>query len=161
MPKRHAGESRTFGKGLVQDVEPLPYDSSLKLTVARYFTPSGRCIQVRARAHPNPIARARTTRARTRKTPQAVEYGRAADAGGGAGKRSLARSERTAQQSAESRPASDPWEPIIIEKPHTRDFFFWDIHFFFRAACVCARARVCCACVCARARARRVACARA
>ncbi|HLA63428.1 MAG TPA: S41 family peptidase, partial [Rhodothermales bacterium] len=36
---------RTFGKGLVQQVRPLPYHTALKLTVARYYTPSGRCIQ--------------------------------------------------------------------------------------------------------------------
>lgn len=36
---------RTFGKGLVQTTRSLPYDSKLKLTVARYYTPSGRCIQ--------------------------------------------------------------------------------------------------------------------
>jgi carboxyl-terminal processing protease len=37
--------SKSFGKGLVQTVYPLPYDASLKLTTARYYTPSGRCIQ--------------------------------------------------------------------------------------------------------------------
>ncbi|MGB9665058.1 MAG: S41 family peptidase, partial [Ignavibacteria bacterium] len=37
--------SKSFGKGLVQTVIPLPYDASLKLTTARYYTPSGRCIQ--------------------------------------------------------------------------------------------------------------------
>ena len=37
--------NKTFGKGLVQTVIPLPYDASLKLTTARYYTPSGRCIQ--------------------------------------------------------------------------------------------------------------------
>lgn len=36
---------RTFGKGLVQQVARLPYETSLKLTVAKYYTPSGRCIQ--------------------------------------------------------------------------------------------------------------------
>jgi len=36
---------RTFGKGLVQEVLGLPFKSSLKFTVARYLTPSGRCIQ--------------------------------------------------------------------------------------------------------------------
>lgn len=37
--------SKSFGKGLVQTVIPLPYDASLKLTTSRYYTPSGRCIQ--------------------------------------------------------------------------------------------------------------------
>ena len=41
---------KTFGKGLVQVVEPLPGGASLKLTVAKYFTPSGRCIQARIQA---------------------------------------------------------------------------------------------------------------
>ena len=36
---------RTFGKGLVQSTRPLGYDSYLKLTTAKYYTPSGRCIQ--------------------------------------------------------------------------------------------------------------------
>lgn len=36
---------RTFGKGLVQEPIPLPDGSELRLTVARYYTPSGRCIQ--------------------------------------------------------------------------------------------------------------------
>ena len=35
----------TFGKGLVQVVRALPYNTSLKLTTARYYTPSGRLIQ--------------------------------------------------------------------------------------------------------------------
>lgn len=37
--------SRTFGKGLVQNVQTLPYDTALKYTVGKYYTPSGRCIQ--------------------------------------------------------------------------------------------------------------------
>jgi len=36
---------RSFGKGLVQIVKPLAYNTSLKLTTAKYYTPSGRCIQ--------------------------------------------------------------------------------------------------------------------
>ncbi len=36
---------RSFGKGLVQQQIPLPDGSALRLTVARYYTPSGRCIQ--------------------------------------------------------------------------------------------------------------------
>ena len=35
----------SFGKGLVQIVRPLPYNTSLKLTISRYYTPSGRSIQ--------------------------------------------------------------------------------------------------------------------
>jgi carboxyl-terminal processing protease len=35
---------RTFGKGLVQEIYPLPDGSAMKLTVARYFTPKGRDI---------------------------------------------------------------------------------------------------------------------
>lgn len=36
---------RSFGKGLVQTVVPLPYDANLKMTTARYYTPSGRSLQ--------------------------------------------------------------------------------------------------------------------
>jgi carboxyl-terminal processing protease len=36
---------RSFGKGLVQKHYPLPDGSALRLTVAHYYTPSGRCIQ--------------------------------------------------------------------------------------------------------------------
>ena len=36
---------RTFGKGLVQRPFPFPDGSMIRLTVARYYTPSGRCIQ--------------------------------------------------------------------------------------------------------------------
>ena len=37
--------NKTFGKGLVQQTKKLNYNSQLKLTVAKYYTPSGRCIQ--------------------------------------------------------------------------------------------------------------------
>ena len=36
---------RSFGKGLVQQTRKLSYNSQLKLTVAKYYIPSGRCIQ--------------------------------------------------------------------------------------------------------------------
>ena len=36
---------RTFGKGLVQTTRPLGYNSFLKVTTAKYYIPSGRCIQ--------------------------------------------------------------------------------------------------------------------
>lgn len=35
----------SFGKGLVQTIRPLPYNTSLKITVSKYYTPSGRSIQ--------------------------------------------------------------------------------------------------------------------
>lgn len=38
---------RSFGKGLVQNQTMLPDSSAIRLTVARYYTPSGRCIQKR------------------------------------------------------------------------------------------------------------------
>lgn len=37
--------AQSFGKGLVQRVRPLKYGSQMKLTISRYYTPSGRCIQ--------------------------------------------------------------------------------------------------------------------
>ena len=37
--------SRTYGKGLVQSIRDLAYNTSLKLTTAKYYIPSGRCIQ--------------------------------------------------------------------------------------------------------------------
>jgi carboxyl-terminal processing protease len=36
---------RSFGKGLVQATRPLSYNSQVKITTAKYYTPSGRCIQ--------------------------------------------------------------------------------------------------------------------
>lgn len=46
--------TRTYGKGLVQSSRPLPYDGLLKLTVARYYIPSGRLIQAIDWSHRNP-----------------------------------------------------------------------------------------------------------
>ena len=36
---------KSFGKGLVQNIIPLSYNSSLKITVSKYYIPSGRCVQ--------------------------------------------------------------------------------------------------------------------
>lgn len=44
---------RTFGKGLVQNVLPLPFNSKLKVTIAKYYIPSGRCIQAIDYFHEN------------------------------------------------------------------------------------------------------------
>ncbi|MFN3693991.1 MAG: S41 family peptidase, partial [Ignavibacterium sp.] len=37
--------TQSFGKGLVQTITPISYNTSLKITTAKYYTPSGRCIQ--------------------------------------------------------------------------------------------------------------------
>ncbi len=49
---------RSFGKGLVQATRSLPYNSKLKVTVAKYYIPSGRCIQEIDYAHRNPQGKA-------------------------------------------------------------------------------------------------------
>lgn len=46
--------SRSYGKGLVQSTRPLPFDGLLKVTVAKYYTPSGRLIQALDYSHRNP-----------------------------------------------------------------------------------------------------------
>lgn len=45
---------RSYGKGLVQETVPLGYNARLKLTIAKYYTPSGRCIQALDYTHRNP-----------------------------------------------------------------------------------------------------------
>jgi carboxyl-terminal processing protease len=44
---------RTFGKGLVQTTRPLSYNTQLKVTTAKYYIPSGRCIQAMDYSHRN------------------------------------------------------------------------------------------------------------
>lgn len=44
---------KSFGKGLVQQTKPLSYNSTLKVTVAKYYIPSGRCIQKLDYSHKN------------------------------------------------------------------------------------------------------------
>lgn len=46
--------TRSFGKGLVQGSRPLPYNGILKVTTAKYYIPSGRCIQAIDYSHRNP-----------------------------------------------------------------------------------------------------------
>ena len=36
---------RSYGKGLVQSILPMPYNGQIKVTTAKYYTPSGRCVQ--------------------------------------------------------------------------------------------------------------------
>lgn len=45
--------TRTFGKGLVQTTRDLSYNAKLKVTTAKYYTPSGRCIQALDYSHRN------------------------------------------------------------------------------------------------------------
>lgn len=45
--------TRTFGKGLVQSIRSLPYNGQLKVTSAKYYTPSGRCVQAIDYSHRN------------------------------------------------------------------------------------------------------------
>ncbi|WP_443945358.1 S41 family peptidase [Pedobacter sp. AW1-32] len=49
---------RSYGKGLVQQTFSLPYNSLVKVTVAKYYTPSGRCIQKLDYAHKDADGRA-------------------------------------------------------------------------------------------------------
>lgn len=64
--------TRTFGKGLVQSVREVGYNAKLKITTAKYYTPSGRCVQIVDYSHrradgsvgniPASLVRAFTTR---------------------------------------------------------------------------------------------------
>lgn len=45
--------TRTYGKGLVQSIRPLPYNGKMKVTTAKYYTPSGRCVQAIDYSHRN------------------------------------------------------------------------------------------------------------
>jgi carboxyl-terminal processing protease len=45
---------RSFGKGLVQSPRDLPYDGKVKITMSKYYIPSGRCIQQVDYSHRNP-----------------------------------------------------------------------------------------------------------
>ncbi len=44
---------RTFGKGLVQSIRPVGYGGHVKITLAKYYTPSGRCVQALDYSHRN------------------------------------------------------------------------------------------------------------
>ena len=44
---------RSYGKGLVQSIRPLAYNGQMKVTTAKFYTPSGRCVQAIDYAHRN------------------------------------------------------------------------------------------------------------
>ncbi|RFS23976.1 S41 family peptidase [Chitinophaga silvatica] len=73
---------RSYGKGLVQTTRPLPYNSKLKVTTAKYYTPSGRCIQAIDYSHRNDDGSADYVPDSLRKT-FATLNGRAVKDGGG------------------------------------------------------------------------------
>lgn len=50
--------TRSFGKGLVQNVFPLSYNAQVKITTAKYYIPSGRCIQAIDYSHKDEFGRA-------------------------------------------------------------------------------------------------------
>ncbi len=45
--------TRTYGKGLVQSFRPVGYNGRVKLTISKYYTPSGRCVQALDYTHRN------------------------------------------------------------------------------------------------------------
>ena len=49
---------RSFGKGLVQNILPMAYNSQMKVTVSKYYIPSGRCIQAIDYSHRDEQGRA-------------------------------------------------------------------------------------------------------
>lgn len=49
---------RTYGKGLVQNIIPLAYNAQMKVTVSKYYIPSGRCIQAIDYSHRDDNGRA-------------------------------------------------------------------------------------------------------
>lgn len=53
--------SRSFGKGLVQKPVDLTYNTQLKVTISRYYTPSGRCIQALDYTHKDKNGQAKKT----------------------------------------------------------------------------------------------------
>jgi carboxyl-terminal processing protease len=87
--------SQTFGKGSVQTVRPLGPDTALKITTARYYTPSGKTIQAKGivpdimiddTAEGSPVRGAAHARGRPRQAPQRRQ--RARGEGPGAARRS-------------------------------------------------------------------------
>ncbi len=73
---------RSYGKGLVQVTRPLGYNAQLKVTIARYYTPSGRCIQAIDYTHRN-ADRTATVVADSLKKTYYTKAGRKVLSGGG------------------------------------------------------------------------------
>ena len=74
--------SRSFGKGLVQRPIDLSYGTQIKITIARYYTPSGRCIQALDYSHKDKDGKAVRTDA-SKYTAFKTKKGRTVYDGGG------------------------------------------------------------------------------
>ena len=72
----------SFGKGLVQNYQNLPYRTQMKITTARYYTPSGRCIQ-RLNYNQKDATGKATSKSASEKTPFKTKNGRIVFDGGG------------------------------------------------------------------------------
>ena len=53
LDRGYVAGSRTYGKGLVQAIRPVGYNGTMKMTIAKYYTPSGRCVQAIDYSHRN------------------------------------------------------------------------------------------------------------
>jgi len=73
---------RSFGKGLVQTTRPLPYNAKLKVTTAKYYTPSGRCIQAIDYSHRNSDGEVESTPDSLRRSFTTVAGRKVRDGGG-------------------------------------------------------------------------------
>jgi carboxyl-terminal processing protease len=107
--------TRTFGKGSVQQVFPLEDASALKLTIARYFSPSGRAIQAKGITPDVEMAEADAPRRRAR----ADRPGDAAGSEGAARaerEADLARSLRSAADEASEGTAPDRIEDPVLQR---------------------------------------------
>jgi carboxyl-terminal processing protease len=74
---------RTYGKGLVQVTRDLTYNTKLKVTTAKYYIPSGRCIQAIDYAHRNPDGSVGKLPDSLKKAFKTIKSGRTVYDGGG------------------------------------------------------------------------------
>lgn len=72
----------SFGKGLVQNYFQLPYRTQMKITTAKYYTPSGRCIQLRDYRHRNSDGSASSIPDSLRKSYKTLNGRKVYDGGG-------------------------------------------------------------------------------
>ena len=106
--------TRSFGKGSVQTVIPLPGNGAMRLTTARYYTPSGRSISgARHRSRCAGAGNPRRTlqlrrRARSRSEPHPEQLGRHRSAGGPAADRPAVDRHKQSRKAAGEFPEFDP-----------------------------------------------------